>query len=84
MNKLASLVLLGCVALTGCEDASEAKKEAAEAKAEVKKALNDAWDEVKETSNQFKGESLDELLQESKKLGLDMYDDGQAKSPTAR
>ncbi|MCQ8877292.1 hypothetical protein NQT69_04485 [Pseudoalteromonas shioyasakiensis] len=76
MKKLASVVLLGSVLLTGCEDANEIKEDAAKAKAEMQKTLGDAWDEVKDTTTEFKGESLDELLAESKKLGLDMYDDG--------
>ena len=73
MNKLASLVLLGCIALTGCDDAEQAKKDASEAKEEVKQALNDAWSDVKDATNEFNDDSLQELLEESKKMGSQIF-----------
>ena len=78
MNKLAGLALLGTlITLTGCEDAQEVKEDAKDKSAQMQEKLGDAWEDVKEKTNEFKNdESLNELLQESKAMGLDMYDDG--------
>ena len=43
----------------------------------MQEKLGDAWNEVKETKHDLKNdESLNELLQQSKAMGLDIYDDG--------
>jgi Skp family chaperone for outer membrane proteins len=78
MNKLAGLALLGTlITLTGCEDAKEVKEETKEKSAQMQEKLGDAWNEVKETTHDLKNdESLNELLQQSKAMSLDMYDDG--------
>ena len=78
MNKLAGLALLGTlITLTGCEDANEVKEDAKDKSAQMQEKLGDAWDDVKETTNDLKNdESLNELLEQSKAMGLDMYDDG--------
>ncbi|WP_372760924.1 hypothetical protein [Pseudoalteromonas sp.] len=78
MNKLAGLALLGTlITLTACEDAKEVKAEAKDAGAQVKQELDNAWEKVKETTHEIKhDESLNELLQQSKAMGLDMYDNG--------
>ena len=78
MNKLAGLALLGTlITLTGCEDANEVKEDAKDKSAQMQEKLGDAWNDVKETTNDLKNdESLNELLEQSKAMGLDMYDDG--------
>ncbi|GEB71668.1 MULTISPECIES: hypothetical protein [Pseudoalteromonas] len=78
MNKLAGLALLGTlITLTGCEDAQEVKEDAKDKSAQMQEKLGDAWEDVKDKTNELKNdESLNELMQESKAMGLDMYDDG--------
>lgn len=78
MNKLAGLALLGTlITLTACEDAKEIKEDAKDTGAQVQQELDKAWTKVKETTHEIKhDESLNQLLQQSKAMGLDMYDDG--------
>jgi Skp family chaperone for outer membrane proteins len=78
MNKLAGLALLGTlITLTGCEDANEVKEDAKKTSAQVQEKLGDAWTDVKDKTNELiNDESFQNLLSESKEMGLDMYDDG--------
>ena len=78
MNKLAGLALLGTlITLTGCEDAQEVQEDAKDKSAQMQEQLGDTWNDVKDKATELKNdESLNELLEQSKAMGLDMYDDG--------